>query len=89
MFNMKNQKKQIARLNRVKGQIEGVVKMIEADKDCTEVLNQLTAIYNAIASARTEILSNHLESCIMDVVEKKQADGKEKILQLMDLLKRF
>ena len=63
--------------------------MIEADKDCTEVLNQLTAIYNAIASARTEILSNHLESCIMDVVEKKQADGKEKILQLMDLLKRF
>ena len=43
-------KDQLANLNRIEGQIRGIAKMIDDDKYCIDILNQIKAVKNAISS---------------------------------------
>jgi DNA-binding FrmR family transcriptional regulator len=56
--------KEIAGLNRVAGQIQGVKKMIEERRYCMEILIQLKAIRSAIKTVEHNIFSLHLDSCV-------------------------
>jgi DNA-binding FrmR family transcriptional regulator len=80
---------EIQRLKKIKGQIEGVISMIESEKYCIDILNQLTAVYAATASARAAILEKHLDVCIKNAILNEDADRFEKISELMNLLKKF
>ncbi len=55
---------EIRRLNRISGQVEGVKKMIEEQRYCPEILNQLRAIRAAVKGIEGEILRRHLSSCV-------------------------
>jgi DNA-binding FrmR family transcriptional regulator len=52
------------RLNRIEGQIRGLQKMIDEDKDCESILIQLTAIRGGIESVGSLILKNYLALCM-------------------------
>lgn len=84
-----NHSAEITRLKRIRGQIDGIIKMIEEGKYCVDIINQLSAAYSAVASARTAILQRHLECCIKNAIDGKTNDKSDKITELMDLLKRF
>ena len=56
-------KKSLDRLKRLRGQIDGVTKMIEEDAYCIDILTQLRAIEGALKGATTHILESHLMSC--------------------------
>lgn len=58
-------KKIKSRLNRINGQIAGVSKMIDEDRYCVEVLDQIAAIRSALDSLGVELLANHLETCVL------------------------
>ncbi len=53
------------RLTRVSGQITGVGKMIEEDRYCLDILNQISAVRSALDALGVELLTNHLESCVL------------------------
>ena len=55
-----------ARLRRVEGQIRGIQRMVEEDRDCEAVVTQLTAARAALDRASLLILSRHLERCLTD-----------------------
>jgi CsoR family transcriptional regulator, copper-sensing transcriptional repressor len=53
------------RLNRVAGQIAGIQRMLDEDRYCVEILNQIAAARSALDSLGIELLTGHLESCVL------------------------
>ena len=51
------------RLVRVQGQIGGIVKMLDEGRDCTEILNQLSAASTALTRAGFSIISTGMNHC--------------------------
>jgi DNA-binding FrmR family transcriptional regulator len=58
------------RIKRAEGQLRGILKMMEDEKDCKSVITQLTASRSAIDKAIAVIVSSNLEQCIVENAEK-------------------
>ena len=58
-------KKIKARVNRISGQIGGIGKMIDEDRYCLEILDQIAAARSALDALGVELLSNHIECCVV------------------------
>lgn len=54
-----------SRLNRISGQIAGVQRMVEERRYCLDILNQIAAVRSALDALGIEILTRHLESCVL------------------------
>ena len=66
---MRADKKQVLTiLNTAKGQINGIVKMIEEDKYCIDISNQLLAVEALIKKANQEVIKGHLEGCLKEAI---------------------
>jgi DNA-binding FrmR family transcriptional regulator len=53
------------RVNRIAGQVAGVQRMIEEDRYCVDILHQIAAIRSALDGLGVELLTRHLESCVV------------------------
>lgn len=76
---MEYDKNVINRLKRIEGQIKGVLGMMEQGKDCREVVTQLSAARNAIDRTMGVIVSDNLEKCVRENVEK--GEGTEHLVK--------
>ena len=80
----------IARLARVEGQVRGVARMLEEERYCIDVLDQLQAIKAALKKIEEQILKNHVDTCIASAVESGAiAEQRKKFTELADLLARY
>jgi DNA-binding FrmR family transcriptional regulator len=68
------------RLKRIEGQVRGVQKMLEEDRECHEVVQQLAAIKSAVQGATLIFMRDYASDCIMNI----EADDKEKREMLVD-----
>lgn len=85
----KDTKNTVNRLNRIAGQVQGVVRMIEQDRYCIDVLTQLAAIKSALAKVESEVLKRHAASCVASAIASgNEADQREKFSELIDLFER-
>lgn len=76
----------INRLNRIEGQIRGIKAMVEADRYCADIITQVAAANAALGSFNRELLSNHINSCVVrDIREDKEGAVEE----LCNLLKKM
>jgi DNA-binding FrmR family transcriptional regulator len=66
------------RLRRIEGQVRGLQRMIEEDRYCINVLEQISAVNKALQSVALELLDDHLAHCVADAVKSggAQADTK-------------
>ena len=79
-------KKIINRLNRIKGQINGIEKMVDSDCYCNDLSIQVVAAEKSLKSLANFILENHLYKCVAEDLEK----GDFQIIdELISLFKRF
>lgn len=79
-------KKLESRINRISGQLNGIKKMIDEDRYCDDILIQLSAIDKSIKSLANTILDDHIHSCVIDNVQKGNAEVLDEIV---DLFRRF
>ncbi len=80
--------KELPRINKVIGQLEGIKKMIENDKSCIDILFQLKAVRSAIKSLEGKILEDHLKNCVLQSFNNEE-DKNTKIEELIELFKKF
>ena len=81
--------KLLGRLNRIEGQVRGVVGMIEADRYCIDVLTQIQAIRAALVRVETQLLQAHLGHCIEGAIVSGNAkEQRKKAAELIALLER-
>jgi len=77
----------MSRLNKIAGQIAGIKKMVEDERDCSDVLTQIAAVRAALAKLAVIITEDHLETCIADSFQKGK--GRESIGSLSKALKQI
>jgi len=77
----------IKRLKRIEGQIRGLIKMIEDDKSCEEVLIQIGSAKAALHKTGQVILEGHLHHCVLDGIREGNED--ETIKKLSTAIEQF
>lgn len=80
---MKYDQKVKNRLRRVEGQIKGVLRMMEEEKECKDIVTQLSAARSAIDRTIGVIVSSNLISCIQD--ENSKENKEELLKEAVDL----
>ena len=70
--------KEVPRLNRVSGQIDGVKRMIAERQYCPNILTQLRAVRAAVNSIEANILETHLDACVTDAFNSSDEKAKHK-----------
>lgn len=88
-------KKIKSRVNRIAGQVAGIQRMVDEDRYCVDVLNQIAAVRSALDALGIELLTRHLECCVMghgsgkEHEKAKPMKKDELISELQTVLTRF
>ena len=78
-----------SRLKRIEGQVRGLAKMIQEDRYCIDVIDQLQAVIAGARTVEREIMKDHLSHCVEHAIQSgdKKAQ-REKIEELVATLSR-
>jgi DNA-binding FrmR family transcriptional regulator len=87
MINEDVKKNSILRLKKISGQINGIMRMVEEEKYCIDIINQISAAEKALDGVAKIIMKRHVESCVTDAISK--GDGKEKIDELINVVFKY
>lgn len=79
-----NKKAVLNRLSRIIGHMQSVKTMVENDRDCSEVLIQLSAISSAVQGVSRVVLKEHLSTCIVEAVRDGDYDSIEELNTAID-----
>jgi len=77
----------LARLRRIEGQVSAVVRVAEKDAYCVEMLTQIAAARAALLAAARIILTEHMNSCVVNSF--KEGQSKAAIAELEKVLSQF
>jgi DNA-binding FrmR family transcriptional regulator len=69
----------LKRLRRIEGQVRGLQRMVEDDRYCIEVLEQISAASRALQSVALELLDDHMAHCVVDAVRTGGDVAEEKL----------
>ena len=77
-------KKALQSLKTARGQIDGIIKMIEDERYCIDISNQIISAQGLLKKSNSMILKNHLNHCVKEAMQHDNAD--EKIDEVIDIL---
>jgi len=76
---------EVKRLSRIVGQLEGIKKMIEEQRYCTDILVQTKAVGAALKALEASILERHLNHCVTSAFESKnRQESQKKVDELLE-----
>ena len=83
---MKADKEQVRRLLKTaRGQLDGILNMVEQDRYCIDISNQILATESILKRANREIIRAHMQGCVKEAIEQGGGDDKiEEILATVD-----
>ena len=76
-----------SRLKRIEGQIRGLIKMVEEDRDCEDILVQISSAKSALHKTGQVILEGHLGKCVLEGI--RRGDEEEVIKKLSSAIEQF
>ncbi len=79
----------LARLKRIEGQVRGVHKMVEEDRYCIDVLQQIAAVTRALQGVALHLLDEHLNHCVVNAVKAGGAEKDAKLREASDAIARL
>lgn len=79
-----NRTQLLTRVNRLEGQVRGVGRMIDEDRYCIDIVNQLSAIQAAARALSLQLLEGHISHCLTEAIESGEAEPK--IQELIETL---
>jgi DNA-binding FrmR family transcriptional regulator len=71
----------IRRLKNVEGHLRGVIRMVEEDAYCIDVIRQIQAVEAALNKVSSKILEDHLNSCVITAIQGNDRDERERVLK--------
>ena len=85
---MRADKEKITRmLKTARGQLDGLLKMVEEDRYCIDISTQLMATQAILRSINRDVLHAHLSGCVQEAFEK--GDRNEKIAEIIDIIDKL
>ena len=71
----------LKRLKTIEGHLRGVIRMVEEDAYCIDVIRQIQAVEAALNKVSSQILENHLNSCVITAVQGNDRKERERVLK--------
>lgn len=84
-----DQKKIIARLNRIEGQVRGIKQMTENGEYCIDILTQISAANSALKSVALLLLDDHLNHCVKQAATEEGTVSDEKLAEVNAAIARL
>ncbi len=78
----------LARLKKMEGQLKGIQRMVEEDRYCVDVLDQLSSIIAASQKVAAIIMKDHIKGCVREALTGSE-HGEETINELVGVVERF
>ncbi len=79
--------KALTTLATARGQVEGIIKMIDEDRYCIDVSKQILSVIALLKKANSVILRQHMNTCVADAVH--EGGGEEKVDEIMRILDSY
>ena len=74
-------------LRTARGQIDGIIRMVEEDRYCIDISNQLMATESILRKANREVIHAHMEHCVKEAMET--GDSEEKLREVVALIDKL
>jgi DNA-binding FrmR family transcriptional regulator len=71
----------LRRLKTVEGHLRGVIRMVEEDAYCIDVIRQIQAVEAALNKVSAQILESHLNSCVTTAIKGNDPKERERVLK--------
>jgi DNA-binding FrmR family transcriptional regulator len=76
----------MTRMRRIEGQAKGIERMIEEERYCIDIVQQINALSSAADEVALLILQNHIEGCMTNAIREQR--GEDYIKELMDTIRK-
>jgi Uncharacterized protein conserved in bacteria len=87
---MRADKKDVLRLLKTaRGQIDGIIKMVEEDKYCIDIVHQIMASEAVLRKTAKIVLRGHLSGCVADAFENGPEEQEKKINEIIDVFDKL
>ena len=71
----------LRRMKTIEGHLRGIIKMVEEDAYCIDVIRQIQAVEGALNKVSSRILEDHLNSCVITAIEGQDLSERERVLK--------
>ncbi len=71
----------LQRLKTIEGHLRGIIRMVEEDAYCIDVIRQIQAVEAALGKVSVQILADHLNSCVITAVRGDSEAERERVLK--------
>jgi DNA-binding FrmR family transcriptional regulator len=86
---IRDKKKLINRVRRIRGQIEGVEKALQDERDCSQILQGIVACRGAINGLMAEVLEGHIRFHLLDPDSNPTSEQSSAAQELIDIVKTY
>ena len=84
---MDSKSKKLNLLKTARGQIDGIIKMIENERYCVDISKQIIAVQGLLKKANMVVLEQHMKHCVTEAFQ--EGNGDEKIQEIINILDKY
>lgn len=84
-----SKKKAVNKLKTARGQIDGIIKMLEDDRYCVDVSTQILSAIGLLKKANIDVLNDHIRSCVTTAILESEDQGNEKIEEIITIIDKY
>jgi DNA-binding FrmR family transcriptional regulator len=79
----------LKRLERIEGQVRGLIRMVDEDRYCIDIVTQISAARAALRKVEEEVLQDHVAHCVEHAISSgNKAEQRRKVAELMEVFSR-
>lgn len=81
--------KSINKLKTARGQIDGIIKMLEEDRYCVDISTQILSAIGLLKKANIDVLNSHIRTCVAEAILESEDKGDEKIEEIINIIDKY
>ena len=85
----KDEKSGYESLKTSKGQIEGIIKMLEDDRYCVDISKQILSVQGLLKKANLKIIDQHIKHCVRQAFTEGEVAGNQKVDEIIYLIDKY
>ena len=84
-----SKKKALSKLKTARGQIDGIIKMLEDERYCVDISTQILSVIGLLKKANIDVLDDHIRSCVSTAILEGEEQGQEKIDEVINVINKY
>ena len=77
------------KLKTARGQIDGIIRMLEDDRYCVDISTQILSALALLRKANIDVLNSHIRTCVSTAILEGEEQGDEKIEEIINIIDKY